>query len=255
MRLWRAVALIILLVQGQAIVLADVQLIKLLRPHRIEHDGSGDYDRLMKAMLEQISSNVTVNIMPIKRSYRALLAGGSYCAVPFSLDVFLANNPTAKRANYSAGVPIDLISGHAVSRPGEPIATSEAALKGKRLAAWWGLSEEAYMADLHMTVVQTTSEEEALRLLYAERVDYAWGWIPDSLMHYEKARLPKPKFDQNLILLSDTVGIVCRRTSDTATFLQESDKILNTMRKDGHLERLLSRHARIVGVDVPPPTK
>lgn len=230
---------------------ADVALIKMLRPGRVEHDNSGDYDRALTAILKESSMTVSVRAEPLKRSNRSLLLQDDICKTPTDLTNFLRNTPGAKRENYISSVPIDLISGHILSRPGEPAVRDKSTLIGKNIAVWWGVIVDEYVTGNGAKAVIVSSEDEAIQMLMAGRVDLAWGWLPDSPMHYEKIGYPAPNFDPDFSLLATPATIVCKRSDRTLAFIEEVNTIIEAMRSDGRLKKLFSPHARIVGVDVP----
>lgn len=231
---------------------ADITLIKLLRPGRVELDGNGDYDKLIAAIEAELSLPLLIKSLPIKRARRELTLSSSLCIAPFSLEAHLRHVPDANRADFISGVPIDLISGHAVTVPTQPIIRSREELAGKQFALWWGIPKNIYFGS-DVKVVTVNNEDKALQLLMAGRVDLAWGWLPDSPMHYEKMGYEPPNFDPNFSLVAETVGIVCKRSQEAAKFIQMSDEVIESMRADGRLKQLLSPYARIVGVDVPMP--
>jgi len=236
---------------GLSAAVAEVQLLQWERPGRVEHDGSGDFDRLITAILAEVDMPVSVKTMPLMRVRRALLSDSSVCMVPGSLKLFLERVPGVQKENYTASTPIDRVTGHVFSRPGDIPVRSRDQLSGKRLALWVKLPLTEYLASTGVEFVYVASEKEAIQLLLAGRVDLAWGWRPSSLKSYEKISATSANYDLDFSLVSEFSQIMCRKTAETQRFLNQVDVVLDAMRGDGRLKKIFGPHAEVFGVDIP----
>lgn len=251
--LLKILTLLGLLLTAAPVFSADVQFHKLFRPGRVEPDGSGDYDRLLEKIFEEVSMPLVAAAVPIKRARRDLLTRTGTCITPFSLEMFVLHNVEPTARDFISSVPIDLISTHILTRPGDTIIRSKEDLAGKRVAVWWGIPVVNYFAGTGVEIVNVTSEDKAAQLLMAGRVEAAWGWLPDSPIQYERLGFDQPSFDPDFSFVTTTAGIVCNKTPETIKLVKELDIVINAMRLDGRLKKLLSPYARIVGVDMPMP--
>ena len=232
---------------------ADIELLQWLRPQRVEPDGSGDFDRLIKLLLAEINTPVSVKVLPIQRIRRAMLAGDSVCVAPATLSVFFEKNPGVSEENYLASTPIDKVTGHVFSRPGEEPVREFKGLAGKSVAYWWRVPYGEMLRKAGLKLLYVPSEKESIQLLMAGRVDLAWGWRPGSLASYRKLTPAPANYDSDFSISSQPTQVICKYSQETKAFLRHVNQVLAAMRLDGRLKKTLMPHAQIYGVDVPFP--
>jgi len=230
---------------------ADIQILQWERPGRVERDGSGDYDHLIAAVLAEINMPVLAKIEPLRRIRQALLSTNSVCVAPGSLTLFLTQNPTIQSEKFRASVPIDRVTGHIFSRLGDAPVHSPDELSGKRMAVWWGVPLNSDIAASGVELIYAANEKEAIQMLLAGRVDTVWGTRPGSSNNFEHLAGAPAIYDRNFIMMTLDLQVMCRNTAETRLFLQKVDLVLEAMRHDGRLKKLLGPDARVIGIDVP----
>lgn len=234
---------------------ADVEILRWQRVGGSEYLGTADFDKLLSVLVAGIDIAVSVKAMPAQRMRRAIITGDSVCLAPVSLPVFFRKNPNAQKEDFHASSPIEMVSGHIFSRPGEDPAHSLADLAGKSLAYWWRMPVEDELQALGIKLEYLPSEKEAIQLMMAGRVDFTWGWRPDSLAQFTKITGRPANFDPDFSMVQLAMQIVCKKTAETRNLLKHVDRQLAAMRGDGRLKKILGPHARVYGLDVPFPAQ
>ncbi len=229
----------------------DVKVIGFPKEGRLEIDGSGPYGDLIRAILKQAGYDGAFIATPVLRALRYFETEGEVCLVPASMIAVTSQFPTIGADKLIASEPIDYITGHLVTRPGTKPIRNPAEIQGKIMAAWVGVNVKVFFPNIDFTLLKTESEENAIRLLHNGRVDIIWSWIPDIYILYDQMGLGEPVLAEDSPIFGSSAHFTCHRTAQTEQLIVKIDKIINEMRANGDLKRILGKHARIVGVDVP----
>lgn len=220
----------------------------------MEEDGTGPYADLVKAVMTEAGYNDPLLIVPINRAYRLFPITDESCLIPagsLAIAFILRNHATLTPDDLISSAPLDYISGHMITLAGTRPIRSAKELEGKIIGAWTGFDIRTMFPNVRFTLLRSESEENTIRLLQSKRVDAIWGWIPDIFILSEKLGIEGVVFDPDKKFLSSSTHFVCMRGPKTEQILPELDKVINTMRADGRLKKILGKHARVIGVDVP----
>lgn len=197
----------------------------------------------------------TMITVPVLRALRHFETEGEVCLVPTSKLAISSQFPTIPPEKLIESQPIDFVSGHLVTRTGtKPISTATE-IEGKTMASWVGVNVEVFFPDANFTLLKTETEVSAIRLLHSGRVDVIWSWIPDVYILYDQLGLDKPVLAEDKPIFGSSAHFSCHLTPRTEAFISNVNHVIDQMRTDGRLKKILGKYARIVGVDVPMPAK
>ncbi|MEX0297677.1 MAG: substrate-binding periplasmic protein [Kordiimonas sp.] len=230
-----------------------LKIIGFPKEGRLEIDGSGPYADLVRAILKQAGYDGAFIATPVLRALRYFETEGEVCLVPTSKIAITNQFPTIGADKLIASEPIDYITGHLVTRPGTKPIRNPAEIDGKIMAAWVGVNVNVFFPNIDFTLLKTESEENAIRLLHNGRVDVIWSWIPDAYILYEQMGLGEPVLAEDSPIFGSSAHFTCHRTARTEQLISRIDLVINEMRTDGRLKKILGKHARIIGIDVPMP--
>ncbi len=228
-----------------------VLLVGFYKEGRVNADGSGEYAELATSILEQVETPSAFVSMPVMRTIRAFKEGGHQCVLPALHGSWLARTGF-KPEQLVESEPIDYVSAHFVTRPGEPVVTDARTLEGKTLGYWVGAPVDRLLPpDVAVDRVSAATEESNIHMLMSGRVDVIWSWIPDVYILFEKFGYGEPSLAPKEPLFGTTSHILCHRTPLTERFIRQVDTVIRAMRSEGKLKEFLGPHALIVGEDVP----
>lgn len=218
---------------------------------RLEQDGTGHYADMVHAVLAEATVGARFVIMPVLRTVRSFAEGDSICMVPAAFERWKVKFPNLNREDIIESEPIDYISAHIATRAGMPVITRLEELNGMRMAVWVALPVDTHLTDIDVEVIRAESEESSIKLLMSGRVDAIWTWVPDAYILYERLGYGVPNIDDNQPIYGSAAHFLCRRTPTTEALMKQVDPIIRSMRADGRLKKILGRHTRVVGVDIP----
>ncbi len=224
------------------------------REGRLEDYGTGPYADLVKAVLTEVGYNAPYVIVPIKRALRLLPITEESCMIPagnLAKEAFLQYHDTLTPNDFLTSAPIDYISAHIITLAGTKPIRSPKELEGKIVGSWSGFDIRSMLPKVNFTQLKSESEVNTLRMLHSKRVDAIWGWVPDIYILSEKLEIEGLTLDPDNKLIASSTHFVCKRGPKTEAILPRLDEVINTMRADGRLKKILGKHARIIGVDVP----
>lgn len=229
----------------------SVLLVGFYKEGRVNADGSGEYAELAKSILAQVETPSTFVTMPIMRTIRVFKEGGDQCVLSALHGSWLARTGF-KPEQLVESEPIDYVSAHFVTRPGEPVVTDARMLEGKTLGYWVGAPVDRLLPpDVAVNRVSAATEESNIHMLMSGRVDVIWSWIPDIYILFEKFGYGDPSLSPKEPLYGATSHILCHRTPLTERFITQVDAVIRTMRSEGKLKEFLGPHSLVVGEDVP----
>lgn len=230
---------------------SGVRILGFPKEGRLETDGTGHYAELMKELLYEAGYVDEMVTAPIKRAMRIFNLSKDICMMPVAKEVLLMRFPSLKPDDVIEGVPIDYVTGHLVTRAGTKAITDPRAIEGQTLGAWSGLNTRSFIPGVTFAMLGTESEISAMQMLQNGRVDVIWGWIPDTYILSEQLGIEGLVFDPDSPIIGSATHIACKRTEKTEKLLPRLDDAMDTLRADGRLKKILGKHARVVGVDVP----
>lgn len=220
------------------------------REGRIEADGSGHYADLLHEIYAEAGYSDRLRTAPYKRAVRMFGNEQEVCLVPTVIFAVIGQGFAKSADELIQSRPIDYVTGHFVSLAGSGVTVPDpSALDGKVVGAWSGLNVEAFMPKRDFTLLRAESEVTTIRMLTSGRVDVIWGWVPDSYILFERLGLGEPVLSDPY--LSSSAHIVCKRTERSEKMMPHLNRAIDAMRADGRLKKILGKHSRIVGVDVP----
>lgn len=228
-----------------------VLVVGFYKEGRVNPDGSGGYAELARYILGQVKTPSILITMPILRTVRTFKKGGDRCVLSALHGTWLARTEL-RPEDVVESEPIDYVTAHFVTRPGEPVITDARALEGKSLGHWVGAPVDRILPpDVSVNRVSAATEESNIHMLMSGRVDVIWSWIPDVYILFEKFGYGKPSLVPKEPLLGATSHILCHRSPLTERFIKQVDSVIQTMRSEGKLKEILSPYAQIVGEDIP----
>lgn len=223
---------------------------------RLEGDGTGPYANLVRKVMKEAGYSNQLITVPVLRAMRFFETEGEVCLVPTSKLAVSSQFPTIGPERLVESRPIDYITGHLVTRAGTAPITDPSELQGKVLGAWVGVNVKVFFPNSDFTLLKTESEASAIRMLQSGRVDVIWSWIPDVFILYDAMGLGEPVLAKDKPIFGSSAHFTCHNTPQTRDFMSKIDIVIDRMRLDGRLKKILGKHARIVGVDMPmPPNK
>lgn len=218
----------------------------------MEADGTGHYADFVRELMAEAGYHNRLIIPPIQRALRDFVTEPEACLIPVSKRSLQVQIPDLDPATLIQGRPIDYISGHFVTLPGQEMITDpRKQLAGKAIASWRGINVAMVFPSANFTILQTESEFNAIRMLQTGRVQAIWGWIPDSYILFEQLGIGEPVIAVDKPIFSSSAHIVCKKTRRGTAFLSALDKTMDVMRSNGHMKQILGKHTRVIGVDVP----
>lgn len=230
---------------------SGVRIVAFPKEGRMEADGSGHYAELVRTVLAEAGYNDQLITVPVKRSLRYFETLDELCMVPLSKFGLSHMYPNTDPNSLIQGVPIDYITGHLVTRPGaEPIRDMQL-IEGKAVASWSGVNVDVLLPDSNFTLLQSETEASAIRMLMTGRVDIIWGWVPDTFILFEEMGLGKPSLALDKPIFESSAHFVCKKTRRSEKLMPRLDAVIERMRNDGRLKKILGPHTRVIGVDVP----
>ncbi|SDE24507.1 substrate-binding periplasmic protein [Kordiimonas lacus] len=218
---------------------------------RLEQDGTGHYADVVHAVLAETDTEAKFVIMPVLRAVRTFADGGSICLLPAAFERWKHKFPYLTREDIIESEPIDYVTAHIVTRPGDPAIVKLDELEGKRISVWVGLTIDAFLSDIDVEIIRAESEESSIKLLMSGRVDAIWNWVPDAYILYERLGYGTPNLVESEPIFGAAAHFLCRRTPATEALMSDIDPAIRMMRKDGRLKDIMGQHTRVVGVDVP----
>lgn len=218
---------------------------------RLEVDGTGHFADLVNAMLAEAGASERLVTVPVRRARRIFEENVDVCIAFTTKEVLPLSIPSLKQDDLIETVPIDYVSAHLVSQPGTEPITDPQLLQGKTIGSWVGASVRVFLPDLEFNWVKTESEETAIHMLMEGRYDAIWSYVPDVKILAERSGVAEPVWDSSSPFMAAATHIVCRHTLMTELFMPRLNEVLETMRTDGRMKKILGKHARVVGVDVP----
>lgn len=235
----------------QKLYSSGIKFIGFPKEGRLEADGTGHIADLINKVLTEAGASDSLITAPVRRARRLLETTHDACIVFSTKDLLPHYLPALKPEQLIESVPIDLVSSHLVTRTGSKPVTNPRTLEGKTIGSWVGVDVANYLPNMEYTWVKTESEETTVRMLVEGRYDAIWSWLPDVHILTDRLGVDKLVLDEQAHLFAVTTHIVCKKTLKAELFMPRLNNILNVMRVDGRLKKILGEHARIVGVDVP----
>lgn len=232
-----------------------IKVIGFPKEGRLETNGTGPYANLVRAIMAEAGYGDTMITVPVLRAMRYFETEGEVCLVPTSKLAVSMQFPTIPPEKLTESQPIDYVSGHLVTRAGTAPISTAAEIKGKTMAAWVGVNAKVFFPETDFTLLKTETEVSAIRLLHSGRVDVIWSWIPDVYILYDQLGLGEPVLAKDKPIFGSSAHFSCHLTPRTADFIANIDVVIEQMRGDGRLKKILGKYARIVGVDVPMPAR
>lgn len=218
---------------------------------RMEEDGTGHYADLVRAILFEAGYVDQLVTVPVNRAMRLFETDPNLCSVPVAKPSILLHHTGLRATDLVQSAPIDYVSGHIITRAGTKPITSPSELEGKVVGSWAGVDIRYFLPEVSFTLLRTESEISTIRMLQTKRVEAIWGWIPDVYILSERMGIEGLVFDPESEMLGSSTHFVCRRSPEAELFIQRISEVINTMRADGRLKKILGKHARVLGVDVP----
>ncbi|MCH8532849.1 MAG: transporter substrate-binding domain-containing protein [Saccharospirillum sp.] len=212
---------------------------------RLQPNGEGHYHQFLAAIGEQ-GVVVDLDIVSLQRGLRYMEEEADACNFPATINAIMQSYPAFADIPLIAGEPVDHISLRVFTRPGEPVVSDMAELKGRRVALWNGLDPEALLRGAGALVEPTPNESVRVRMLAAGRMDVIIGFMPDVLLVAEAQGIPVPHYAESLALyLDEGATIVCRDTASNREQLAAFNVALNALKRSGELQRILGPFADI----------
>ena len=212
---------------------------------RLQPNGEGHYHQFLAA-LEERGVAIDLDIVSLQRGLRYMEEEATACNFPATINAIIRSYPAFADIPLIAGDPVDHISLRVFTRPGEPVVSDMAELKGRRVALWNGLDPEAFLGGSGALVESTPNESVRVRMLTAGRLDVIIGFMPDVLLVAEAQGMPVPHYAESLALyLDEGATIVCRDTAANREQLAAFNVALDSLKRSGELQHILGPFADI----------
>lgn len=215
--------------------------------HRFMYGRDTQYNRLFSELRHEGFEH-RLHFLPINRMWRSFGTDRTACVFPTSIPavVSLGMQGLATETLIQSD-PVDHVSYRAVVRPGEPKIQSPQQLAGKSVAAWTGIPNRQLAGVENVLFVETHSEESRVLMLYNNRVDVMFGFVPDLHLVAEKLNLPQPDSSDTLVIWGSREGthLVCHDTPANHRIIETFNRALSAVKVNGELPQILGPYADI----------
>jgi len=217
--------------------------------HRLNESNSKHYNQLLDELRnEGLAFNLIIK--PLRRAQVGFKTDPEGCTFPATINAIYTNDIDFKSIPLISSVPIDRISLQIFTAAKKQPITSYEQLSGKRVAILNGVNPSVFLKDIEIQNIETIPNEEILiKMLNANRVDFAIGFSPDILLAAEAINQPNPVFNNKLSLFrNEGASLVCKDTELNRKLVTSFNKIINKLKKSDQLRKILGKHADIVPI-------
>lgn len=213
--------------------------------HRFMPGRDTQYNRLFYE-LRQVGFDYQLQFMPINRVWRGIGLDPTACTFPTSISAVVSMSMQGlTRQTLVQSDFVDHVRYRAVVRAGQPKIQSIQQLEGKTVAAWTGIPNRQLAGVENVQIIETHSEESRVLMLYNDRVDVMFGFVPDLHLVSEKLNLPQPDSSDTLVIWDREEGtrLVCHDTPSNRQTIESFNQALSVVRETGKLREILGPYA------------
>lgn len=218
----------------------------------LKTDGTGFYNELMKFVLTEAGFGSDYRVMPYNRAVSSLKADEDGCLYPAYTPIMHPNGLDEQlEITLEASAPLLRVVTHLFAQPGQkPLARLED-LKGKLIGHPMGSRIAEVLAPYGARYMASLDETAKAKLLLTGRVDYISASLPDAAFVFQALGEELPPYNPDLLLVSATIGVVCRPSVQGRAFLAAISTTLSRLRENGRLAEFFEGRGISVEMHLP----
>ncbi|WCL55075.1 substrate-binding periplasmic protein [Gimibacter soli] len=218
----------------------------------LKADGTGFYNELMKFVLSEAGFGPDYRVMPYNRAVGSLKGDEDGCLYPAYTPIMRPNGLDEQlEISLEASEPLLRVVTHLFSQPGRaPLARLED-LQGKLIGHPMGSRIAEVLAPYGARYMASLDETAKAKLLLTGRVDYISASLPDAAFVFQALGEELPPYNPDLMLVSATIGVVCRPSMQGRAFIAAISAALLRLRENGRLAEFFEGRGVPVDIHLP----